>query len=1083
MPAPTWIGQTIDGRYKIESTLGQGGMSTVYRAADPNLRRPVAVKLIHPHLAADLAFVSRFEEEAAAVAQLRHPNIIQVFDFDHDGDIYYMVMEFVPGETLQARLRTLSAQNVRLPLPNTVGLMATICDAVQYAHEQGMVHRDLKPANVMLNQQSQPILMDFGVAKMLGGKQHTATGAVIGTPQYISPELVKGERPDARSDIYSLGIVLYEMLAGRCPFDADSAITLMMMHINEPVPDIRVVVDGMPGELAAIAERALAKEPDERYQSASEMAEALRAVYAKLGMPLTGVLKGIPDTVPENVVEPTIPTKVTPAPPTVKPDSRVKPTTPPPQPESIKPTGGGFPWAPMLIGAGVLLLVVVIIAGIIIVPRLFPSSQPDTTTMIRVDKGAYSVGVETPDAFHEPLLQVKLEEFFIDQHEVTNEQFASFVSDQKAAPPASWSNGTFPTGEEKRPAQGVTWDGASAYCQWVKKRLPTEAEWEVAARGSERLLYPWGNNAHTVQLPRSGTYDVGSVSANRSRFGLFDTAGNVWEWVDEPYTPVPDGHKMLRGGSNDLLRDLAYRLVGDPAQPTMFASAGFRCAAPQVVGQVAASTAAPFTQLQLPPGVLLLDEFADPKSGWPVVVEDGNTTGYHPQSYYHLEVAKADDTLAAFRGLDFSDIAVETNVLVDHTDTQTGDFRYGLALNVSGEDYYAFLISSRTKTWQIAKHTASGFEVLVEGTDDSIRDGLAVNKLAATASSGTLTFNINGNEVAEVTDSSFDGGDIGFINETFDETLAHVHFDSIAIREAGGTGIVIQPTVEPTVAEQPTATVKPTLAATQTQPPPATATPEPAVVVPPVPEGMILIPAGFFQMGSSDGRGDEKPEHPVLLDAFYMDQTEVTNAAYRECVAAGTCTRSGSPNAADDLPVVLVNWNQAKTYCESVGKRLPSEAEWEFAASGPENFKWPWGNQFQLNLSAASAGSLRPVGSFPDGANPFGVLDMAGNANEWVADNFTPNFYTESPTTNPRNDAGGNNRLYRGGSYDNPDASYYTTSRRYVKTILAVEVDVGFRCAQDAPEVNKAEPQAARGTRVTEFCKAYDIYKPGAQCP
>src|SRR3990172_2327698 len=222
MPTPTWIGHTLGGRYRIEDLLGQGGMSAVYKAADPNLRRTVAVKLIHSHLAADPEFVRRFEEEAAAVAQLRHPNIIQVFDFNHDSDTYFMVLEYVQGDTLRSKLKALSEKQQRLPLAESIRIMAAICDAVHYAHQRGMIHRDLKPANVMINPQGQPILMDFGVAKILGGQQHTATGAVVGTPAYLSPEQVRGDRPDARADIYSLGVVLFEILAGRPPFQSDS---------------------------------------------------------------------------------------------------------------------------------------------------------------------------------------------------------------------------------------------------------------------------------------------------------------------------------------------------------------------------------------------------------------------------------------------------------------------------------------------------------------------------------------------------------------------------------------------------------------------------------------------------------------------------------------------------------------------------------------------------------------------------------------------------------------------------------------------------------------------------------------------
>jgi serine/threonine-protein kinase len=282
MSQPSWIGHTIGGRYKIEALLGQGGMSAVYQATDPNLRRTVAVKLIHPHLGSDPEFVRRFEQEAAAVAQLRHPNIVQVFDFDHDGDTYYMVLEFLRGETLQARLRALHAADQRLPLTEIVRIMSLLCDAVAYAHQQGMLHRDLKPGNVMLDPRGQPILMDFGVAKIIGGQQHTATGAIIGTVAYMSPEQVRGESVDERSDIYSLGIILYEMAAGRPPFEGSSAMTVMMKHVNEPVPDLRQVAGDVPPELVAAVEKALTKDQADRYQKASEMAMALRAIGMSL---------------------------------------------------------------------------------------------------------------------------------------------------------------------------------------------------------------------------------------------------------------------------------------------------------------------------------------------------------------------------------------------------------------------------------------------------------------------------------------------------------------------------------------------------------------------------------------------------------------------------------------------------------------------------------------------------------------------------------------------------------------------------------------------------------------------------------
>lgn len=278
MARPSWIGETLGGRYVIEKMIGKGGMASVYQANDPNLRRVVAIKMIHPHLTDDPSFVRRFMEEAATVAQFRHPNIVQVYDFNHDEDVYYIVFEFIPGETLGQRLRRLAEDGRKMNPKEAALLAAKIADALDYAHKRNLVHRDIKPGNVMINMHSEPILMDFGIVKIVGGTQHTATGATVGTARYMAPEQIRSENIDGRTDIYSLGIVLYEMLAGRVPFQADSAMTTMMMHITDPVPDVSNFRPEIPPDLQQLVARCLAKNPDMRYQSAAEMAAALRAV-------------------------------------------------------------------------------------------------------------------------------------------------------------------------------------------------------------------------------------------------------------------------------------------------------------------------------------------------------------------------------------------------------------------------------------------------------------------------------------------------------------------------------------------------------------------------------------------------------------------------------------------------------------------------------------------------------------------------------------------------------------------------------------------------------------------------------------
>lgn len=285
MNQPTWIGQTLSGRYKIDDLLGQGGMSAVYKAYDPNLKRVVAIKLVHSHLSTDQEFVRRFEEEASVVASLRHPNIVQVYDFNSDLGNNYMVMEFVPGETLQDRLKRFNASNRRMSLEEALRITINICDALNYAHKRGMVHRDIKPANIMLDVNNQAILMDFGIVKIIGGSSHTVTGAVMGTARYMPPEVVRSEPADQRSDIYALGITLYEMLSGKPPFEANSVMTVMMMHLNDPVPDIRPLRSDIDPQLVPVLMRALAKDRNQRYQSTDEFAADLNRIMHGLGKP------------------------------------------------------------------------------------------------------------------------------------------------------------------------------------------------------------------------------------------------------------------------------------------------------------------------------------------------------------------------------------------------------------------------------------------------------------------------------------------------------------------------------------------------------------------------------------------------------------------------------------------------------------------------------------------------------------------------------------------------------------------------------------------------------------------------------
>jgi formylglycine-generating enzyme required for sulfatase activity/tRNA A-37 threonylcarbamoyl transferase component Bud32 len=279
------IGKTL-GRYQIVELVGRGAMAEVYKAHQPALDRYVAVKLMHSFLAEDKNFLRRFQREAKAAAQLRHPNIVQVHDFEvMDGLYYYIIMEFIDGHTLRSKLQELADANEIMPSDEAIRIAGEVASALSYAHGHGMIHRDIKPSNVMINRENHVILTDFGIAKILGDTQYTITGAIAGTPNYISPELGLGKPGDARGDIYSLGAMFFQMVTGQLPYQADSAVVVLLKHVNDPVPIASQLNPALPPDIDRIIFKAMAKNPDDRYQTADEFIQHLNQVKAGLSIP------------------------------------------------------------------------------------------------------------------------------------------------------------------------------------------------------------------------------------------------------------------------------------------------------------------------------------------------------------------------------------------------------------------------------------------------------------------------------------------------------------------------------------------------------------------------------------------------------------------------------------------------------------------------------------------------------------------------------------------------------------------------------------------------------------------------------
>jgi len=290
-------GTVLSGRYRLESKLGSGGMSTVYLARDETLERWVAAKVLHREISDQPDQIERFRREARAVAQVSHPNVVAVIDAGEDGGRPYIVFEYVDGETLKQRIDRLG----RLPLDEAAAYAIEIGRGLAAAHARRLVHRDVKPQNVLIDSEGRAKVTDFGIARELEQDGLTKTGRVLGTTDYVSPEQAMGKGVDARSDIYSLGILLYEMLVGEVPFQADNLVGVAMKHVNERMPDVQKQRKDVSSALAAVIERATEKKPDKRYPDMNAMLadleNALEVEVARAGRSTaeaTTVLDSVP---------------------------------------------------------------------------------------------------------------------------------------------------------------------------------------------------------------------------------------------------------------------------------------------------------------------------------------------------------------------------------------------------------------------------------------------------------------------------------------------------------------------------------------------------------------------------------------------------------------------------------------------------------------------------------------------------------------------------------------------------------------------------------------------------------------------
>ncbi len=684
----------LDGRYQLEKRLGQGGMGVVYKARHIFLKTAHAIKIILPDLVGnDPNLVTRFRQEALAAAAIRHQNIIAVTDFGVvRGTMPFLVMEFVQGKSLQE----IMAEDGAMSPVRAFELMQPICAGIAAAHRQGIVHRDLKPLNVMICDDlpvSEAVkILDFGLAKiksgeLLGSFIAAQTTGLMGSPFYMAPEQWSDEPPDARADVYSLGVMLFQMLCGEVPFKGSSIPSIMKKHLTSEVPSLASKGADVPAQIEEVVKHALEKEPSHRTPSADDFAKELREAMslASARLKRTGdssaaidpsktIVSPVSETVPptgsttafdphagtisaaslseeenktlfaqrelareaearkkfaeeeekkrqeeaaakdkerkqlEEIVA--AQTKVLEEKLTQLASTMTPKTAPPQDPEATQmqragmTTGGdvSFPGTashpfprmdvsmapkksatlPIVIAVVLVLLIGGGIGAYILIksktqtPRgpdgpTDPADVPIKADLVEITGGPFQMGKNGGLPQEGPAHNVTVNAFSMDKTEVTNAEYAQFVRQSNHRPPEHWGGIKPPVGEDALPVSNVTYDDVMAFAAWRSKRdnvtyrLPTDEEWEYAARnGDKDNLYPWGNKwqsgrAATVEAGVRKAQPVASYREGGNQWGIQDLIGNVWEFTSSkasvyPGNPatLPEQQKdwtVVRGGS------------------------------------------------------------------------------------------------------------------------------------------------------------------------------------------------------------------------------------------------------------------------------------------------------------------------------------------------------------------------------------------------------------------------------------------------------------------------------------------------------------------------------------------------------
>ncbi len=1011
--------------FRVDRVIGRGGMGVTYYGMDVKLQRPVAIKVLDARFRDNPSYARRFVQEARTIAKWRHDNIVQIYYADNADGLYYFVMEYIEGVDLGIWILDIISRGEFVSHEDILRIGTEIAKALDYAHQNGIIHRDVKPSNVLLAEDGRVVLVDFGLALNIS---QGSLGDVFGSVHYIAPEQArKSANAVPASDLYSLGVILYEMLAGTVPFDDPSPTSVALQHLTLEVPSPRTFNSSINLKTERVLLRALHKSPEKRYSTAAELIAALEE--ALQSSPADDVID-LPPPPAEALIDYSSAFS--------KDDSMLTQVLDEYRLEKLLGHGG---MARVYRGVDIRLKRYVAIK---VIDTPF---RANSDYVMRFQREARAIAkLEHPHIVSLYRYGQADDLLYMAMQYVEGADLYSLLSDYREA-------GEFVAPEDAvriireicealdymhregvihrdlTPSNIMLDEDGHVYLADFGLALLRDIGTKGEIFGSPHYIAPEQAISSADAVPQSDLYAVGVILFEMFTGELPFDAQEPLDVAMQHMSEEPPSPRMIRPEISPELESVILK------------------------------TLAKESHQRYPSGVALVEALEG--------ALNNPSGGVSLSTRSRLSLPNQVTARLAEHPIP----SIPESLLSPRKKT-----KHPFLVTVISALILAAIIMV---TWFFS---AQGNDGLLQGLFSRSTSAVAAQITIETLTQTPTPTKLPPSDTPTLTPTSsftFTPSPTNTVIPMDTPTVAPTTTDTLAAAS------IDSPTPTKTVELSPS----PTATHTETPSPTPTETPIVMAVRPQDGMQMVLIPAGTFKMGAStddpNAGMDERPAHDVTLDSFYIDQYEVSVAQYvaflNEIEAhvlncqGYTCAKTRfetwesnilwnqgtvyeSDEGFDNHPVNNVSWFGGKSYCEWVGARLPTEAEWEFAARGFDGRIYPWGNQSPDDARSVFGSdkylALKPVMALPDGVSFLGIYGMAGGVWEWVADWYSPTFYSIAPVANPIGPVNGFNvrdpKVFRGGSWLSAAMAIRSSARRGASPISFPDFgpDVGFRCAQ-----------------------------------